>query len=477
MTKAKSFLTLVVILLVGCSTGAQRSLEEILGRDTPIATLHEQLEQAEREEMYLKAPATLQMVQDQYRVALQEAQASKNPNAGIHLAREGVQMFARAMAHAKRSEDVLGEAYELRIRALDADANEIYPERAREIEQDLIEAAELVEEGKDRLAVVKRDEVVQRYAQLELDSLKKGVTLRAILAVQKAEEFGAETYAPKSFKLAKSEIAATKKLLEADRQDLQKARTHAGKALYLADRARQIAALAKDFDRRDFSREDIILWYHENLDIIADSVDAEIAYDQDNQAIIDSLVANISKLKVSIKESVIASKNREARIQKLETRISELLKDEEKEKLLATQDRERLETIRNLFDAGEATIYQEENDVIINVHGFYFPVGKAKIEAQNYPLVKKLVDAIHLFPFAKQIIVTGHTDAIGSDSMNLMLSRERAYNLRQLFETIGQIPGGKIIFYGYGEKKPVASNETEEGRALNRRIEVTIRTN
>lgn len=477
MMTARIVIALLMSLSIGCTTGSQRSLEEILGRDTPIATLHEQLEQAEREEMYLKAPATLKMVQEQYRVALQEAQASKNQNAGIHIAREGLKTFDKAMTHAKRSQDLFKEAYELRTRALDADANEIYPERAREIEQDLIEAAELVEVGKERLAVVKRDEVIQRYAQLELDSLKTGLTLRAILAVQKAEEFGAETYAPKSFKLAKDEIAATKKLLEADRQDLQKARSHAGKALYLADRAKQVAALAKDFDRRNFSHEDIILWYHENLDTIANSLNAEIAYDQDNKTVVDSLVANISKLKASINESVIVSKHREERIHKLEAQISELLEDEEREKLLADHERERLEMVRNLFEAEEATIYHEHNDVIIKVHGFFFPVGKAKIEAQNYPLVKKLVDAIHLFPFAKQIIVTGHTDSIGSDSMNLTLSRERAFNLKQLFETIGQIPEGKIIFYGYGEKKPVASNETEEGRALNRRIEVTIRTN
>jgi OmpA-OmpF porin, OOP family len=69
--------------------------------------------------------------------------------------------------------------------------------------------------------------------------------------------------------------------------------------------------------------------------------------------------------------------------------------------------------------------------------------------------------------------IGGHTDSEGSDTYNQTLSQNRAGSVRQYLVNAG-IPGVQITAKGYGESMPVADNETEAGRALNRRTEFRI---
>ncbi|MDX2217501.1 MAG: OmpA family protein [Burkholderiales bacterium] len=72
------------------------------------------------------------------------------------------------------------------------------------------------------------------------------------------------------------------------------------------------------------------------------------------------------------------------------------------------------------------------------------------------------------------VIVTGHTDSIGSEAYNQKLSERRAATVRDYLRHRG-ISGGFITMLGKGETQPVASNKTEEGRAKNRRVEVQFK--
>ncbi len=70
----------------------------------------------------------------------------------------------------------------------------------------------------------------------------------------------------------------------------------------------------------------------------------------------------------------------------------------------------------------------------------------------------------------------GHTDAFGSDETNLMLSQERADAVRKyLLANMRDLSREDVGAVGFGESRPVANNETAEGRAKNRRIDVVIR--
>ncbi len=73
----------------------------------------------------------------------------------------------------------------------------------------------------------------------------------------------------------------------------------------------------------------------------------------------------------------------------------------------------------------------------------------------------------------KELFVVGHTDSIGKQSYNQRLSEKRARSVTNYLVSRG-VPASRITQTGEGEMNPVASNETREGRALNRRVEITI---
>lgn len=72
------------------------------------------------------------------------------------------------------------------------------------------------------------------------------------------------------------------------------------------------------------------------------------------------------------------------------------------------------------------------------------------------------------------VLLVGHTDASGSDNLNLNLSIQRATAVKKYLISKG-IQGSRITVKGEGESKPIADNETEEGKAKNRRVEITVK--
>ncbi len=108
----------------------------------------------------------------------------------------------------------------------------------------------------------------------------------------------------------------------------------------------------------------------------------------------------------------------------------------------------------------------------VRVFTFHFATGKALITSGDRKNFKHIVEYLQRHPEVK-ILVEGHTDIIGSDESNVPLSKLRAVAVRNLLVSSGVSPDRIIIRY-YGEKKPVASNSTEEGRSKNRRAEVKL---
>jgi len=73
------------------------------------------------------------------------------------------------------------------------------------------------------------------------------------------------------------------------------------------------------------------------------------------------------------------------------------------------------------------------------------------------------------------LTIEGHTDSHGGDELNQKLSQARAESVQQYMINAMRIPTYRLIATGYGETRPVASNETASGRERNRRIDVVIK--
>ena len=86
--------------------------------------------------------------------------------------------------------------------------------------------------------------------------------------------------------------------------------------------------------------------------------------------------------------------------------------------------------------------------------------------------MKRIFPYFEKFPNLK-IEISGHTDAIGTDAANINLSDARANSVREYLTRNG-VRIDKIEAVGYGESEPVASNDTDEGRQYNRRVEFKV---
>ncbi len=104
-----------------------------------------------------------------------------------------------------------------------------------------------------------------------------------------------------------------------------------------------------------------------------------------------------------------------------------------------------------------------------NVH---FETGKASLKKESYLELKELVEYLELKENV-QIEIAGHTDDVGEEKPNLILSQKRAETVRNYLISKG-IKATRLKAKGYGESEPIADNNTEIGRQKNRRTEVHI---
>lgn len=113
----------------------------------------------------------------------------------------------------------------------------------------------------------------------------------------------------------------------------------------------------------------------------------------------------------------------------------------------------------------------QHSDTLV-LAGVCFDFNKSTLNDRYAAITDSLTDRI-IARNPEKVFISGHTDNIGSDEFNLKLSQARAETIKQLLVQKG-LDAGKIVCEGLGEKWPVMTNETETGRAANRRIEVVL---
>ena len=103
----------------------------------------------------------------------------------------------------------------------------------------------------------------------------------------------------------------------------------------------------------------------------------------------------------------------------------------------------------------------------------YFETGRATIQARSHSLLDEIAEVLKANPNVKRVRIEGHTDNVGNEMTNLRLSQARADSVRKYLVGAG-IAAGRLESRGFGESYPLTSNDTQDGRAQNRRVEFII---
>ena len=137
------------------------------------------------------------------------------------------------------------------------------------------------------------------------------------------------------------------------------------------------------------------------------------------------------------------------------------------------------------FNIAEGSAYNMVSKVIalknidigskIALRNVFFETGKSEVKIDSYPELDRLIQLMLDVPTLK-IELSGHTDNVGNDEYNLNLSQRRADAVRAYLISRG-VDKSRVLAVGYGESKPVDSNDTKDGRANNRRTEFEITDN
>jgi OOP family OmpA-OmpF porin len=114
-----------------------------------------------------------------------------------------------------------------------------------------------------------------------------------------------------------------------------------------------------------------------------------------------------------------------------------------------------------------------KDKIVIN-EKVQFEQASDKILEVSHDLLNEVAQVIKDNPQIKKIEIQGHASSEGKDSYNLKLSDKRAKAVRAYLIKQGGVPEKTLTAKGYGETKPIADNETEEGREKNRRVEFFI---
>jgi len=397
--------------------------------------------------------------------------------------REAVAHLREGIEAAKIAEVTLAAPLEARSDALKAEAPQYAGALWSDADKKFADAAEALEDGDVKKAQRRGDEARVLFREAELDAIKTNFfeETRALLA--KAEKEKIKKYAPETLARSESLLKQAESALNRDRYDTDLPRTLAREAKHEARHAFHIAKLARDVDKKDTTVEQLLLASETPLTLIAGTVNVvphfDAGYEMTTVAIADSIDALLSR-SYALEQDVL---ERNRRIADLGTQLDELegrLGGASAERLameerIAAEERvrERFDRLEKHFAREEAQVLRHGGDIIIRLAGLQFDVGKAVIEPQYFAVLTKVQEAIRLFP-GSAIRIEGHTDSYGTDELNLTLSMARADAVRQYMLANMQLDPGQVEAVGLGETHPIANNETKEGRARNRRIDVVI---
>ena len=405
-----------------------------------------------------------------------------------------VERIRTTLASATRAFTEAGEAAEIanvtlasviktRDDATNANASTFASELWTEAGESFDSAARRLETGDIRGARSRADEAEALFRDAELTAIKAQYLSQTRALLAEADQARVPRFAPRTYEKARSLLAEAERELSENRYDTDLPRSLAQQANYEARHAIYLAALIERLRGEDQTLEELILSYEQPLSDISAAADKVAQLDKGIEPVAADLVAYVEGLREQAAQSERDLADTRARVGDLEEEIRDLdqrLGGVSQERVALVQRleaeeriREQFATIENIFARDEARVSREGNRMIIRLVGLTFQSGQDVVRPTYRSLLEKLKQAADVFP-RSQITVEGHTDSYGGDENNLALSRRRAEAVAAFMTTELQVPPFRISAVGYGETQPIANNDTEQGRARNRRIDVII---
>ena len=474
----KRLSSLILCVLLSTSAIAQQQLREALFANADAA-----LEAATAADARRLAPRAFERGAIAYTSAESDLERGRSVDRITARLAEATSQFAEAAELAGIARVTLASLIAAHSDATAANAATFAAELWGEAEDLFEDAARRLEAGTLETARERAAEAEIVYRNAELVAIKAQYLSRAQAMLVQAEQARVPRYAPRGFAEAQRLLAQAEQALDADRYALDTPRELAQQAEYATQHAIYLASLIEAVDNGQTTFEDLIQGYEAALADVAAAADLTAQFDAGPEPIASDLVAHIEASQA--RETQLTAETEENRVQI--TGLRDEIRDlderlggvsEERRELIQQVEadaavRAQFARVESMFADGDALVYREGDDILLRLVALQFDVGESTIAPDFALLIGKVRNAANVFP-RSLIIVEGHTDSRGSDTANLSLSRSRAEAVGRYLTDELNIESFRVRAMGFGETRPIANNETEQGRARNRRIDVRI---
>lgn len=179
-------------------------------------------------------------------------------------------------------------------------------------------------------------------------------------------------------------------------------------------------------------------------------------------------LAYLAQNKVDIARAVAGARYAEDRVKSLSNERSQVLLDSRTREADAAHQR-AAELEQELADLKQQ---QTDRGTVFTLSDVLFSTGKADVKPGSIVNIQRLAERLNQEP-ERTIVIEGHTDSTGSVDLNNRLSQQRADAVKFELAKAG-VAASRITSFGKGQSFPIASNNTQEGRQQNRRVEVIL---
>ncbi|MBZ0269711.1 OmpA family protein, partial [bacterium] len=474
-------LNLVFALVALTWTAAARSESTIEGE---IRRTHDRLEAAQQRSLHLIAPKSFGEAQER----LEKANVRYKDGGKIDEIRSLLEDVDGNLTKAEGLQEmgnvILRDAMTARTDADKAKSAELAANGWSNGEKAMRAAGEKVESGDQNSARKEAAKAVTYYRESELLAIRTAIlgsawALRDQAKEQKAHERAAITVAGADDQLAKADA-----VLARDRYAKEDAAKEAARA---ADAYRHTLLICERVEKIEKDKkaapEQMILEYEGQVARIAKAFGVEpqfakgvapvterilaVAGEKSGQR--ENMASTLTKERDALSAQLAATQKKleaeQVRVATLEGRDAVLVKKEQYDI--------RMAEVQAVFKGDEADVLRRGEELTIRMYGLAFPVGSAEIRPDNFALLSRIRQVLARFPNSS-IAIEGHTDATGSDETNQALSQKRADAVREYLLATMSVDPGTVSAVGFGESRPIANNETADGRARNRRIDLRL---
>jgi outer membrane protein OmpA-like peptidoglycan-associated protein len=326
------------------------------------------------------------------------------------------------------AESVMKDITDARAGAMKAGAPQYFEKDWKKAGNQLENITGDIEKGNLRPADKRGQTLTQTFRDLERRAVGQTYLGRAYDNIEKAEKVKADEIAPRTYSATMTKMNAAQKVIAADPKN--------------TEAIRQVSEVAT---LESMHLLDVTSKVHagnsEELVLLAERQKRQISGLKTETAMTEAQLNEAEKAKVALGR---------------------------KEALLR-----RAEMVRSELKPSEAEVFAQGDSLMIRLKGLQFPTNQATLGPRNQALLKKVRSALEGIQVSK-IRIEGHTDSIGSEEKNRVLSQKRAEAVENYILANGVLSSNQIEAVGMGYDSPIGDNATQTGRAQNRRIDLLI---